>query len=629
MVGIQNRGRNRITTNKLNQLKITQQNNINNQAHLDKIAATSYKEGQTNWPSEQTQLLKHKKPDGSYYQPYYESPVREDPTSTIHGDGSGSATVTEPPPREYDKYIPKEPEKIELHGNERFKRTVNGPGDKLRNDDPMSQVMLGIGNTFQDYGGLVQGGYEDKSILNQSMIKAIEGDWGGAGKLIQDNPYRFAGNLIVEAGSMLVPVGGVLKAAKITKLATTVLQHKTIAPVVASVIKTVEPVTNAADKIIKKVIPEKATTTIYSIRPDNTLPGPWGSPKPNEYYFEKVASKLNSGPDGGSGIAQIRSVEVPNQIAKDYTVESILSVFPKIQTNKNVIKAEKKAFGFKQDPVSGDWVPIKRVSNIIQDAPIYAPPKKMYDPNFIGPLRPGELPLDKFYRTATKQDVPNDIMRSMYNDKNKMIVAEEVKSLSANKANEYFIPKVWQNTEKVIATSGKKIPWITRLLNPQYSNDQVTNALVKINKQQGNPTSLNKPGGQLISPASEIPKPFAMADDILKSGSPNPSFMSPLMWGASTVKTVAQASNINEKGREGRGMYEIKSAIAEQWSNPETRPGEWKDRTKYYYQQPGSPDTPYGDATVAGENWAKSFWDTTPPKDERTWRNERPERFYI
>ena len=75
-------------------------------------------------------------------------------------------------------------------------------------------------------------------------------------------------------------------------------------------------------------------------------------------------------------------------------------------------------------------------------------------------------------------------------------------------------------------------------------------------------------------------------------------------------------------------MYEIKSAIAEEWDNPETRPAPWQNTTKYYYNKPGSPDTPYGDATAEGQDWAKSFWDTTPPRDERTWQQGRPNIFF-
>ena len=88
--------------------------------------------------------------------------------------------------------------------------------------DPGSLVMTGMGNTIRDYGGIVDGNYKDKSILNQSMGKAFKGDWEGAGTLIRENPLRFTGNLLVEAGLAVVPVGAVLKVAKVGKIAKTI-----------------------------------------------------------------------------------------------------------------------------------------------------------------------------------------------------------------------------------------------------------------------------------------------------------------------------------------------------------------------------------------------------------------------
>jgi hypothetical protein len=89
---------------------------------------------------------------------------------------------------------------------------------KLRtSDDPASRIMLGIGNTGSDYANILNSEYEDKSILNQAIGHAFEGKWDKAGQIIQENPYRFAGNLAVEAGSFLVPVGGILKVAKVAK----------------------------------------------------------------------------------------------------------------------------------------------------------------------------------------------------------------------------------------------------------------------------------------------------------------------------------------------------------------------------------------------------------------------------
>ena len=82
---------------------------------------------------------------------------------------------------------------------------------------PLGKFGLGIYNTGSDYANILNTGYEDKSVLNQAIGHAFEGNWDKAGQVIQNNPYRFAGNLAVEAGSFLVPVGGILKVAKVAK----------------------------------------------------------------------------------------------------------------------------------------------------------------------------------------------------------------------------------------------------------------------------------------------------------------------------------------------------------------------------------------------------------------------------
>lgn len=82
---------------------------------------------------------------------------------------------------------------------------------------PLGKFGLGIYNTGSDYANILNTDYEDKSVLNQAIGHAFEGNWDKAGQVIQNNPYRFAGNLAVEAGSFLIPVGGILKVAKVAK----------------------------------------------------------------------------------------------------------------------------------------------------------------------------------------------------------------------------------------------------------------------------------------------------------------------------------------------------------------------------------------------------------------------------
>ena len=90
---------------------------------------------------------------------------------------------------------------------------------------PLGKFGLGIYNTGSDYANILNTGYEDKSILNQAIGHAFEGNWDKAGQVIQNNPYRFAGNLAVEVGSALIPVGAVLKVAKVAKVTNKVLNN--------------------------------------------------------------------------------------------------------------------------------------------------------------------------------------------------------------------------------------------------------------------------------------------------------------------------------------------------------------------------------------------------------------------
>ena len=81
-------------------------------------------------------------------------------------------------------------------------------------DNIQSRFIKGISNQATDYQAIVNPDYEHKSILNQAIDKSLQGEFGAAGKLIQDNPARFAGNVAVEAASFLVPIGSALKVAK-------------------------------------------------------------------------------------------------------------------------------------------------------------------------------------------------------------------------------------------------------------------------------------------------------------------------------------------------------------------------------------------------------------------------------
>lgn len=85
---------------------------------------------------------------------------------------------------------------------------------KYKDMNEIERFVHGTVNQVTDYQGIANWDHKSESVLNQSLERVFEGDWDGAGKLIQDNPYRFAGNLAVEIGSALIPATWGVKAVK-------------------------------------------------------------------------------------------------------------------------------------------------------------------------------------------------------------------------------------------------------------------------------------------------------------------------------------------------------------------------------------------------------------------------------
>ena len=178
----------------------------------------------------------------------------------------------------------------------------------LNKKDPGSLIMTGMGNTISDYGGIVDGNYQDKSILNQSIGKALEGDWEGAGTLIRENPLRFTGNLLVEAGLAVIPVGAVLKVAKVAKVTNNVL--------------------NTVKKVVpKKTIDGEEVRTLYKVVGEDADKGMWFSKVPKDFYHDKVYAGVSKNMDGkliNNKAAQIRSVDVPASVYKQFRVANFM-----------------------------------------------------------------------------------------------------------------------------------------------------------------------------------------------------------------------------------------------------------------------------------------------------------------
>ena len=116
-------------------------------------------------------------------------------------------------------------------------------------DNIQSRFIKGISNQATDYQAIVNPDYEHKSILNQAIDKSLQGEFGAAGKLIQDNPARFAGNVAVEAASFLVPVGSALKVAKGVSVA----------------VKQSQKLPKITEKVISKVTGKPERISLYQV----------------------------------------------------------------------------------------------------------------------------------------------------------------------------------------------------------------------------------------------------------------------------------------------------------------------------------------------------------------------------
>lgn len=151
-------------------------------------------------------------------------------------------------------------------------------------DNVQSRFVKGISNQATDYQAIVNPDYEHKSILNQAIDKSLQGEFGAAGKLIQDNPARFAGNVVMEAGTFLVPVGTALKVAKGASIA----------------IKQSQRLPKIQEKIISKVTKKPERESLWQVVGTDKQGKPYHSPwfnrgKPDPIFLYKSGIQTEGG----------------------------------------------------------------------------------------------------------------------------------------------------------------------------------------------------------------------------------------------------------------------------------------------------------------------------------------------
>lgn len=175
-------------------------------------------------------------------------------------------------------------------------------GDK---DNVQSRFIKGISNQATDYQAITNPDYEHKSILNQAIDKSFQGEFGAAGKLIQDNPARFAGNIAVEAASFLVPVGSALKVAKGASVA----------------IKQSQKLPKIKEKVISKVTKKPERISLWQVIGVNKQGKPYHSPwynvdKPDPVFLYKSGIQTEGG-------VVVRELKMTRAQAEHYAANTI------------------------------------------------------------------------------------------------------------------------------------------------------------------------------------------------------------------------------------------------------------------------------------------------------------------
>ena len=184
--------------------------------------------------------------------------------------------------------------------------------------DQASLVGEGIVNQATDYQGIVNPSYGNRSILNKAIDRTIQGDFAGAGEIISQNPARFAGNVIFEAGTAIIPVGAVAKGvATGTRVARSGIQGAKYGVENSSKIRIAKSVARQIKRDPKMLVPKKSVDYFTGER----LPGTRG-------YFEKLSFV--------TGLARLDESEIPRTVRK--TRKLIDSMTPPSATNTNAVR---------------------------------------------------------------------------------------------------------------------------------------------------------------------------------------------------------------------------------------------------------------------------------------------------
>ena len=270
----------------------------------------------------------------------------------------------------------------------------------------IGQIAQGFSDSGSDIINITDSNYKDKSIVNQSIDNIISGDLNKATSVINDNPGRFIGNLIFEGVTNIIPVGAIMKVAKVAK-----------------VVNKVRVATFA--RLNKDIVPP-GHTKLYQYT--GAHGSNWYSKIPNFFYAERQMM--------GEGIkfkgdpppyAELRSVIVKDSDLEKYKAKTLI---------------EKYSTSYSTTKNNNPTLPIQYVNE-----------------NFIS------LDLQNTYLTKT-----DDEIQGMFKQTFKEPVGDTARLLSRNPDNEYLFPNEITQHSKLITGYNDKTSKLERILGAHSSD---------------------------------------------------------------------------------------------------------------------------------------------------------------
>ena len=325
------------------------------------------------------------------------------------------------------------------------------------------------------------------------MGKALEGDWEGAGTLIRENPLRFTGNLLVEAGVNIIPVGAVLKVAKVAKVVNKIREG------------TVNKITKVINTKLSDDIPTpEGHTRLYQIT--NKDDSSWFSIlQPKEWYAKRVTSLSDASTFG------------PKKNMYAGMKETDVADLRKEAMELGDARPELRAIDVKDADLT-----TYNVGKLIEDSGVNNKIKQEWIPS---PNNPNQQPTRELLKGMPNDFVPitntpgkigttsaTDFFN--YPDAVGKPVGRYLKETTLDPLAEWVLPLNYQKNVKLLAKQKETEPWVNRLFNPYLTKDKMANKLVKV-VQTNKQNRLRDDSYNTMNPGTQNTS-FGLADDQLR-----------------------------------------------------------------------------------------------------------------